>query len=104
MQTVTHYFLHFGAPFLFSLLFFNKKWKKVYTIFILSMLIDLDHLLATPIFDPARCSVNYHPLHSKYAIIIYCILLVPKKTRIIGVALLFHIITDMLDCYMTINN
>ena len=38
------------------------------------MLIDLDHLLATPIFDPARCSIGFHPLHSYYAIGVYFIL------------------------------
>ena len=25
-----------------------------------TMLIDLDHLLANPVFDPDRCSINFH--------------------------------------------
>tara|TARA_B110001454_G_scaffold217013_1_gene241385 strand:+ start:990 stop:1307 length:318 start_codon:yes stop_codon:yes gene_type:complete len=104
MQAIIHYFLHIVAPLIFAYLFFKSNWKKVYLVFLLSMLIDLDHLLANPIFDPNRCSINFHPLHSFYAIILYVALLFPKKTRIIAIALLFHIITDWIDCYMTINN
>jgi len=104
MQAFIHYFLHFGAPLLIAYLFFRTTWKKVYFIFALSMLVDLDHLLASPIFDPNRCSINFHPLHTYYAIGIYFLLLIPKKTRIIAFALLFHMLTDWIDCYMTLNN
>ena len=65
---------------------------------ILCMLIDLDHLLATPIFSPNRCSINFHPLHSYYAIAIYFMLLIPKKTRLIGLGLVIHILADTVDC------
>jgi hypothetical protein len=65
---------------------------------IATMLIDLDHLLATPIFDPGRCSINFHPLHSYWALAVYVVLLFFKKTRIIAVGLLFHLFTDFLDC------
>lgn len=64
------------------------------------MLIDLDHLLATPIFSPNRCSINFHPLHSYYAIAIYFILLIPKKTRLIGLGLVIHILADTVDCWL----
>jgi len=104
MQTFTHYFLHFGFPLLIAHFFFKKEWKKVYLIFALSMLVDLDHLIANPIFDPNRCSINFHPLHSYYAIGIYFLLLTPKKTRIIAFALLLHMFTDWIDCYMTLNH
>jgi len=104
MQTLTHYFLHFGAPLLIAYFFFKKEWKKTYFIFIISMLVDLDHLLANPIFDPNRCSINFHPLHTYYAVLTYALFLIPKKTRIIAIALLFHMLTDSLDCYMTLNN
>lgn len=67
---------------------------------ILGMLIDLDHLLATPIFSPNRCSINFHPLHSYYAIAIYFILLIPKKTRLIGLGLVIHILADTVDCWL----
>ncbi len=65
---------------------------------LLTMLIDLDHLLATPIFDPNRCSINFHPLHTYWALAVYIGLLFFKRTRIIGIGLVLHIITDALDC------
>ncbi len=64
-----------------------------------SMLIDLDHLLATPIFDPHRCSIGFHPLHSYIAIGLYPIFLFFKNTRVLGAGLLFHMLTDYLDCF-----
>ncbi len=67
---------------------------------ICGMLIDLDHLLATPIFAPNRCSINFHPLHSYYAIAIYILLLIPKKTRLIGLGLVIHILADSVDCLL----
>lgn len=72
----------------------------MYLLFLAAMLIDLDHLLANPVFDPNRCSVGFHFLHSHIAVIGYSILVVPTKTRIIGVALLWHIVTDQIDCWL----
>lgn len=95
-----HYSLHFIFPLLISLVFFNSKWKKVYLIFLLSMLVDLDHLLANPIFQENRCSINFHPLHSYIAIGIYFVGLFFSKTRILAIALLFHMLTDLIDCYL----
>ena len=64
------------------------------------MLVDLDHLFASPIFDPNRCSINFHPLHSYYAIGFYFLMaFIPNtKVRIIAIGLLFHMATDFLDC------
>ena len=90
--------MHFLVPGIIAYLFFKSNWKKVWLIFILTMLIDLDHLIATPIFDATRCSINFHPLHSYYAIFFYAGLLFFPKTRIIAIGLLFHIITDAIDC------
>lgn len=67
---------------------------------LLGMLIDLDHLLANPIFDSNRCSINFHPLHSYYALVLYVLLLFPKKTRLIGLGLVIHIIADQSDCLL----
>ena len=62
------------------------------------MLVDLDHVVSNPVIDANRCSIGYHPLHSYYAIIVYSILLIPNKTRIVAIGLLFHMLTDYLDC------
>ncbi|MET2985045.1 DUF6122 family protein [Aureibaculum conchae] len=98
VRSIIHYGLHFLFPGVLAYLLFPKIWKKAWLIMVLTMLIDLDHLLATPIFDPERCSINFHPLHTYYAAIVYLSFLFIKKTRIIGVGLLFHLITDALDC------
>lgn len=63
-----------------------------------TMLVDLDHLLAEPYFDPSRCSIGFHPLHSYYAIALYALMLLLPKLRIVGVGLLFHMLTDFQDC------
>lgn len=99
-QFLVHYGLHFLFPGAIAYLFFKSKWKFAWILMLSTMLIDLDHLLANPIFDPSRCSINFHPLHSYYALIAYVFLLIPKKTRIIGIGLLFHLLTDYIDCQM----
>jgi hypothetical protein len=70
----------------------------VIIILLSGILIDLDHLLATPVFDPTRCSIGFHPLHSYIAIVGYVVLTAIRKTRIIGLALLIHILADGVDC------
>ena len=64
-----------------------------------TMLVDLDHLLATPIYDPNRCSIGFHPLHTALPILIYVVLLLPPKTRWIGIGLCIHMVLDTMDCY-----
>ena len=63
-----------------------------------TMLVDLDHLLAEPLFDPTRCSIGYHPLHSYYAIGVYGIMSFIPQLRIVAIGLLFHMLTDYQDC------
>jgi len=95
-----HYGIHFLVPLLVSLLFFKSKWKVVFLILIATMLVDLDHLLASPIFDPNRCSINFHPLHSYYAMGFYFLGLCFKRTRIIAIGLLIHMFADTVDCLL----
>lgn len=102
LKPFVHYFLHFVFPIFFAFIFYKKEWKKVYLLLLSTMLVDLDHLLATPIFDPNRCSIGFHPLHSYYAIIIYLLGLFFLKGNyeIIAIGLLFHMFTDWQDCYL----
>ncbi len=62
------------------------------------MVIDIDHLLATPIYDPLRCSMGFHPLHTWPFVILYFVLAALPKTRIVGVGLLIHMALDSIDC------
>lgn len=98
LQFFVHYGMHFLVPLGIAYLFYRNELWRVYLIFLLAMLIDLDHLLADPIFDPNRCSIGFHLLHSYVAIGIYVLLLFFKKTRVVGLALLWHILTDWVDC------
>lgn len=100
VQFIIHYGLHLGLPLILSLILYKQYWLKAYLIMLCAFLIDLDHLLANPIFDPNRCSIGYHPLHSFYAIIVYLILVFPKPTRIIAIGLLAHIASDLSDCLL----
>jgi len=100
IQPIIHYGIHFLVPLIVVLIFFKTNWKIAYLIMIATMLIDLDHLLAYPIFDANRCSINFHPLHSYIAIGLYALLLLPKKTRLLGLGLVIHIIADAVDCIL----
>lgn len=100
LQTIVHYSLHFLVPGIIAFIFFKSFWKKAWIIMIFTMLADIDHLLANPVFEAGRCSIGFHPLHSFYAIAIYFIMLfLPNKyVKVVGAGLLFHMITDFQDC------
>ena len=101
MQTLIHYFLHLGAPAIVAFVFFKKQLVSVYFILMATMLVDLDHLLATPIFQAGRCSINFHPLHTYYAMGAYVIMLFLRRPyNLIGLGLCMHMLTDWIDCQM----
>lgn len=107
-----HIFLHFLIPLLVAFAFYHSRWRIVFLVLIATMLVDLDHLLAEPVYDPNRCSIDFHPLHTFPAIALYVILfLLPyfpgKKKRdskwvdilhLAGLGLLIHMALDGLDC------
>ena len=97
-----HIALHLIVPAIFTISFFPKHWKKAYPVMVATMLVDVDHLLATPIYDPMRCSINFHPLHSFWAIGVYVLLCLPKTTRYIGLGLLIHMALDAIDCQVNV--
>lgn len=60
---------------------------------------DVSTLFSCPdLFVADRCSIGFHPLHSEIAIGVYLVMLAVPKLRIVGVGLLFHMITDYQDC------
>ena len=94
-----HISLHLVVPLAVVGLFFKKEWKIAYFIMLSTMLVDLDHLLVNPIYDPNRCSIGFHPLHQPWFIAFYFILSFYPKTRLIGVGLVIHMVLDAIDCY-----
>lgn len=107
-----HIALHFIVPLAVALVFYRDGWKYVWLILVATMVVDVDHLLATPIYDPLRCSIGYHPLHTWPAIVGYGMAFVLpwvwkwgetrwKTVRFIhlaGLGLLIHMALDALDC------
>lgn len=102
VRQIIHYSCHLLVPFVFAKMLFKEQWLKAGLIMVATMLIDLDHLLADPVFDPGRCSIGFHPLHTMWAGIIYCSLLfIPSwKVRTISVGCLWHLCTDAIDCLL----
>jgi hypothetical protein len=94
-----HLALHLIVPFLIAFLFFKESFKLSYLIMIATMLVDLDHLLASPVYDANRCSIGFHPLHQHWFIGIYLAMSFFSKTRLIGVGLIIHMGLDALDCF-----
>ena len=96
-----HISYHFIFPAILIALFYRKQWQRSYLVIMSTMLVDLDHLLANPIYDPTRCSIGFHPLHTELPIIAYLVLSIFPKTRLIGLGLLIHMGLDSIDCKIT---
>ncbi|HUF82524.1 MAG TPA: DUF6122 family protein [Burkholderiales bacterium] len=96
--SLLHLGLHAAVPGGVALLCYRPNWKRAWLIMFSTMLVDLDHLLAYPIYDPDRCGIGFHPLHSYPAIAAYTLLLIPRVTRVIALGLVIHMALDALDC------
>ncbi|MFT4519191.1 MAG: hypothetical protein ACI9JM_001582 [Halioglobus sp.] len=96
-----HLLLHFLVPAVITLLFFRKKWKVAYFTMAATMLVDADHLLASPVYDPGRCSIGFHPLHQLGFIALYVGFCFFPKSRLIGLGLVIHMVLDTIDCQVT---
>lgn len=96
-----HLALHFLAPAVLTGLFYRKKWKIAYLLMIATMLVDIDHIFANPIYDPNRCSIGFHPLHELWFIGLYIALCFIPKTKLIGIGLSVHMALDAIDCQVT---
>jgi hypothetical protein len=96
-----HLALHFVTPAILAGLCFRKNWKLAYLLMIAAMLVDADHLIANPIYDPNRCSIGFHPLHEIWFIVVYVTLCFVPKTRLVGIGLSVHMALDAIDCQLT---
>ena len=65
-----------------------------------TILVDLDHFFADPLYDPNRCSIGTHPLHYEPVFLVYFLMLFIPKLGLIGLGLLIHMALDGLDCKM----
>jgi hypothetical protein len=112
-----HIILHFILPLLIAFGFYRSRWRNAALIMIATMLVDLDHLLADPIYDPNRCSIDFHPLHTSPAIVLYVLMFVlplfvgrkkdgsgfhssARLLHLAGLGLLIHMVLDWIDCML----
>jgi len=66
-----------------------------------TMLVDIDHLVVNPVYDPGRCSIGSHPLHGFLPIALYVALCFVPKSRYAGIGLIIHMALDSFDCKLT---
>lgn len=100
MFSYLHLVLHVLVPLAIAWFFFRSEWKKAALFMLAANLVDLDHLLATPMYDPGRCSINFHPLHKVFPISFYgAMMFLPwKPVRWLGIGLVTHMLLDAIDC------
>lgn len=114
-RAVIHLFLHGVVP--LAVAYWcapDNKWKMVLLVMLATMAVDIDHLLATPIYAPNRCSILFHPLHQLAPIFVYAFMAVwpwlkrglKRKVKPVeqlmgwvGIGLLIHMLLDGMDCW-----
>ncbi|MCF7820158.1 MAG: DUF6122 family protein [Candidatus Pacebacteria bacterium] len=92
-------FALWGLLYVIEVKLLSRKFKSrnVLLQLLLSNLIDLDHLLSRPIYDPSRCSLNNHLFHSYYFIPAYVIGLFTRfRYFFMGIGL--HFFIDYIGC------
>ena len=107
--------MHFVVPALVALAFYRPRWRSALLLMLATMVVDADHLLADPVYDPERCSIGFHPLHGAAAIVLYAFMfalpIVLRRTatertaseplravHLLGLGLLIHMALDAIDC------
>lgn len=114
---MVHLLLHLAVPVAVAFVWCRPHEVRATLFMIATMAVDLDHLLASPIYDAERCSIGFHPLHSAPAISVYVSVLVlaillhgklessgrVDAARIVcwcAAGLLIHMGLDGIDCVM----
>ena len=100
LRPLLHLALHIAVPGVVAAIWFRDRWFRAWLWMLAGWLIDLDHLLADPIYAPGRCSIGFHPLHTLPATVAYAVLAAWRPTRLLGLGLLIHIGLDALDCML----
>jgi len=98
LRALLHLALHAAVPLAIALAWRRDRWLRTWLLLLAGWAIDVDHLLADPVYAQGRCSIGIHHLHGPVAIALYALLLLPRRTRVLAVGLLVHIGLDSLDC------
>jgi hypothetical protein len=98
LRPAVHLLSHFIVPGAAARWVSSDRWKSAWVIMAATIIVDLDHLLADPVYDPNRCGIGFHPLHTFPAIGFYLLMLLIPKIRLVGLGLLIHMVLDGADC------
>ena len=98
MRANFHLVLHVLMPTVVAGVFYRDKFLRVWLTLLATMVIDLDHLLADPVYDAGRCSIGFHPLHTYPAIAAYGVAVFWPRLRVIALGLIIHMALDGIDC------
>lgn len=110
-----HLTLHLIVPVAVAFVFYRRDAVRASLLMLATMAVDIDHLLADPIYDPNRCSIGLHPLHTAPAILVYGAAFVltivfarrlqaqgrdrrAHVVHLVALGLLIHMALDGLDC------
>jgi len=99
IRPIIHILLHVAVPAGVARFAYPQSFLRAWLIMMAALLIDFDHLLADPVYDPGRCSIGFHPLHQYPVIAFYAMAAAWPKTRILGIGLLIHVLLDGVDCW-----
>ena len=97
-RPLLHLVLHVVVPAAVAWFGYPKQRVRAFAWMLAGWLIDVDHLLADPVYAPGRCSLGFHPLHTAPAVLAYVLMLLPRRTRLLAMGLLIHVGLDGLDC------
>ena len=95
-----HLLLHVIVPAIVAFGLGRTEKLKALLIMLSAILLDLDHLFASPIYDPNRCSLDFHSLHHYSIHPLYLAMCFHPKTRWLGIGLLIHMALDGIDCLL----
>ena len=93
-----HLVLHAAVPAVVAVVFYRDRFLVSWLKLMSTMIVDLDHLLADPVYDPGRCSIGFHPLHAYPVIGVYALATLWPRVRIFAVGLVIHMLLDGVDC------
>ena len=99
IRTGIHLLLHLAVPAAVARWVIVRRWQAAWLVMVATMAVDLDHLLAVPVFDAQRCSIGLHPLHTWPALAVYLLMTGVQRLRIVGIGLVLHMLIDFFDCF-----
>lgn len=123
-RAIIHLVLHVLLPLLVAVVYvmwaagrgkheLKRHFVWAFALMMVTMAVDIDHLLAVPIYAPNRCSILFHPLHTVWPMVVYGLMLlwplllrissrtIQKRDAVIawlGAGLVIHMVLDALDC------